>query len=122
MSGVRGQFPLSFDTADVVRDVSRFFREFEAGLTSVKQPNRVFRCRRTQVHVALCRRQIRVAGQLLDGACGRPFHGQMRTERVPKDVHALFDAGDALGAADGFNHAVARDRRPIRETQDPIRS
>ena len=41
---------------------------------------------------------------------------------VPKDVHALFDAGDALGAADGFNHAVARDRRPIRETQDPIGS
>ena len=43
-----------------VQNVSRMFREFEAGLSSVEQPDRVFRCRRTQVHVTLRRRQVRV--------------------------------------------------------------
>jgi hypothetical protein len=32
------------------------------------------------------------------------------TERVPQDVHALFDARDALSVTDGFDHAIARDR------------
>ena len=41
---------------------------------------------------------------------------------MPKDVHALIDPRDALSAPDGLNHAVARDRRSIRKTQDPIRS
>ena len=47
-------------------------------------------------------------GELLDGACRRPFHGQVRTERVPRDVHTLYDARHALGAPDGFDDAIAR--------------
>jgi hypothetical protein len=57
---------------------------FDAELSPVEQPDRVFRCRRTQVHVALRRRQIRVTGQLLNrqGRCA--LHRQVRTERVPR--------------------------------------
>jgi transposase-like protein len=92
----------------------RFFRERDAGLSSVQQSDRVFRCGRIQVHVAVRRRWVRVAGQLLDGSRGRPFHRQVRTERVPQDVHALVDTGDALSAADGLDHPIARDRQAVR--------
>jgi hypothetical protein len=100
-----------------VQNVSTFLREFEAGLSPIEQSDRVFRCRLAEVHVALRRRQVRVSSELLDGPCRRALHRQVRTERVPKDVHALVDARDALSAPDGFDHAIARDRRPIRETQ-----
>jgi hypothetical protein len=36
---------------------------------------------------------------------------------MPQDVHALLDTRDALSAANSFDHAVARDRRPIRLAQ-----
>jgi transposase-like protein len=42
---------------------------------------------------------LRVPGELLDGPQGRPLHCQVRTERVPQDVHALLDACHALSAA-----------------------
>ena len=60
--------------------------------------------------------------QFLDGPRGGSLHRQVRTERVPKNMHALIDPRDTLSPPDGFNHAVARDRRSIRETQDPIGS
>jgi hypothetical protein len=75
-------------------------------LPPVEQPDCVFRCRRTQMHVALRRRQVCVAGQLLDGPRRRALHRQVRTERVPQDMDALLDTRDALGAADGSNHAM----------------
>ena len=37
-----------------------------------------------------------MAGELLDGPRWRALHCQVRTERVPQDVHALLDASDAL--------------------------
>ena len=70
------------------------FREFEPGLSPVQQPDRVFRCRGTQVHVALRRRQVRMTSELLDRSRRRALHRQVRTERVPQDMHALSDAGD----------------------------
>ena len=45
------------------------------------------RAAETQVHVALRRRQVRMAGQFLDGPCRRALDRPMRTERVPQDVH-----------------------------------
>ena len=64
------------------------------------------------MHVALRRSQVRVPGELLDGARRRAAHRQVRTERVPQDVHALlrktrntlrttdcFDDGEQLTAA-----------------------
>ena len=86
------------------------FREHDAGLSSIKQPDRVFRCCGTQVHLALRGREIRVPGELLDGTRGRPLHRQMRAERVPQDLHALFDSRHALSAADGFDDPIARER------------
>ena len=52
----------------------------------VQQPNRILRRGRTQVHVALRGREIRVPRELLDGARRRASHRQVRTERVPQDV------------------------------------
>ena len=86
------------------------------------QSDRVFRCRGTQVHVALCRRQVRMASQLLDGPRRCALHRQMRTERVPQDVHALLDPRDALSAADSFDHAVACDRGSVRQAQHALAS
>jgi hypothetical protein len=43
-------------------------------------------------------------------AARAPLHRQVRTERVPQDMHALLDACDALSAAYRFDHAIARDR------------
>ena len=74
------------------------------------------------MHVALRRCQVRVARQLLDGPRRRAIHRQVRTERVPQDVYALLDAGDALGATDRFDHAIARDRRSIRQAQHALAS
>ena len=85
-----------------VSKISPHSQRFESGLSPVEQPDRVFRCRRTQVHVALRRRQVRVSGHLLDGPRRRALHRQVRTERVPQDVHALLDTGDALSATDGL--------------------
>jgi hypothetical protein len=51
-----------------------------------------------------------VAGQLLDGPRRRALHRQVRTERVPQDVHALLDSSDALSAANGFDDTVVRHR------------
>jgi hypothetical protein len=66
------------------------------------------------MHVALGHRQIRVTRQLLNRSRGRPFHRQMRTERVPKDVHAGdLRVRDPLCRTNCFDHTVARDRRPI---------
>jgi hypothetical protein len=62
------------------------------------------------VHVTLRGREIGVPGELLDGARRRPLHRQVRTERVPQELHALFDPRNPLSAADGFDHAVACDR------------
>src|SRR5215471_11630623 len=41
---------------------------------------------RAQVHVALRRAEILMAGELLDGPNGRTTHRQMRAECVTKDV------------------------------------
>ena len=60
-------------------------------LSPVEQSDRVFRRRRTQVHVALRRRQVRMSGELLNRSCRRALHRQVRTERVPQDVDALVD-------------------------------
>ncbi len=90
-----------------VQNVSKLFDTLDADLASVEQADRVFRCRPTQVHVALRRREVRVAGQLLDGPCRGSLHPQVRTERVPKDVHALVDSRNALSAAHGFDNAIA---------------
>jgi hypothetical protein len=69
-----------------VQNISKILEQFEPGVSPVEQSDRVFRCRGTQVHLALRRRQVRVAGQLLNGARRRAFHCQMRAERVPQDV------------------------------------
>jgi len=47
----------------------------------------------------LRRREIRVAGEPLDRPRRRAPHRQVRTERVPQNVHALLDAGGALRRA-----------------------
>jgi hypothetical protein len=39
------------------------------------------------VHVPLRRREILVAGELLNGSGRRAAHRQMRTERVPQPMH-----------------------------------
>jgi hypothetical protein len=74
------------------------------------------------VHVAVRRREIRVAGQFLNGPRGRPLHRQVRTERVPQDVHALFDPRDALSPTHGFDDPVTGDRRSVRQGQHPLAS
>jgi hypothetical protein len=37
-------------------------------------------------------------------------------------MHALLDAGESLCAAHRFDHAIARDWRPIRQAQDALAS
>jgi hypothetical protein len=41
---------------------------------------------------------------------------------VPPDVHALLDISNALSAANGFDHAIARDRRSVRQAQHALAS
>jgi hypothetical protein len=41
---------------------------------------------------------------------------------VPQDVHALLDPRHALGAANRFDHAIARDGRSIRQAQHLLAS
>ncbi len=55
---------------------------------SIEESDCVFQRRRAQVHVHLGRRQILVAGQLLDRLRRRPTHRQVRAERVPQQVDA----------------------------------
>jgi hypothetical protein len=78
-----------------LQNISKLLERFEPGLSPVQQSDRVFRCRRIQVHVPQRRRQVRVRGQFLEGPRRRAVHRQVRTERVPKDVHALLDSRDA---------------------------
>src|ERR1017187_5252393 len=52
----------------------------------VEQTDRVLPRRRREMHVAHRRRQIGMAGKLLDGLRRRPAHRQMRAERVAKNV------------------------------------
>ena len=52
----------------------------------VQQPNGVLDHRGTDVHVPLCRRQVLVPGQSLDGPRRRPTHRQVRAEGVAQDV------------------------------------
>ena len=54
-----------------------------------EQSDRRVECCRTQVHVALSHRQILVPRQLLNRPCWRATHRQMRTERVPQDMHPI---------------------------------
>ena len=56
----------------------------------IEQPNRALDRRGTEMHVALRRREILVARELLNGSCSRATHRQMRAERVAKDVRPLF--------------------------------
>jgi hypothetical protein len=52
-----------------------------------------------------------VPREFLDGARRRAAHRQVRTERVPQDVHALLrKTRHTLRTADRFDQAVARDR------------
>ncbi len=50
---------------------------------SIEESDCVFQRRRAQVHIHLGRRQVLVAGQLLDRLRRRPAHRQMRAEGVP---------------------------------------
>jgi len=84
-----------------VQNVSKISSAYGAGISSVEQSDRVFRCRGTQVHVALRRRQVRVAVELLDGRAGAPFIASCEQNVMPQDVHALLDARDALSAPNG---------------------
>jgi hypothetical protein len=47
-----------------------------------EQPNRALDRRGTEVHVALRRREIPMAGEFLNGSWRRTTHREMRTERM----------------------------------------
>ena len=47
------------------------------------------------MHIALRRREVLMSREFLNRSRRRTSHCQMRTERVPQDVHALLDARDA---------------------------
>ena len=64
-----------------------FFESLAPSRRLLQQPNRRIQGRRTQVHVPLGHRQILVPRQLLNRPGRRPPHRQVRTERVPQDVH-----------------------------------
>jgi len=53
----------------------------------IQQPNRRIQDDWTQTHLALRRREVAVSGQLPNGPGWGTLHGQVRTERVPKNMH-----------------------------------
>ena len=61
-----------------------------------------------------------MTGELLNRSCRRALHRQVRAERVPQNMHALLNASDPLSATHRFDHAIARDRRSIRQAQHPL--
>src|SRR4029453_18744332 len=58
---------------------------------SIQQADGCIERSRAQVHVSLRRPEILMTREFLNRTCGRPSHGQMRTERVPKNVNAGLD-------------------------------
>jgi hypothetical protein len=60
----------------VIASVVSGFSRTVIRLASVAQPDRVFRPRRTQVHVTFRRGQVRVVGQIIDGSRRRNHQGE----------------------------------------------
>ncbi len=90
---------------------SHSLRDREVDESPVQQPNRVFRRGRAEVHVALRRAQIRVAGQFLNRASRSAPHGQMRTERMAQHVYACQGrSGYALGSPDRHDDPIPASR------------
>jgi hypothetical protein len=58
-------------------------------------------------------------GELLNGPGGRPTHGQVRTERVPKDMDARPNVRPPRGAAHHHLDDLLRERRAFVVAQDP---
>jgi hypothetical protein len=54
----------------------------------IEQPNCTFNSCWAQVHVPLRRREIHVAGEILNRSRRRTAHREVRTERVPQSMHA----------------------------------
>ena len=71
------------------------------------------RCR-AQVHVSLRRPEILMTCELLNRTCGRPSHGQMRTERVAKNVNAGLAERAKVVCGSGEPGTHAQQRYPAR--------
>ncbi len=106
--GVTGSSPSRLHNVSKTRGI---FLPFE-------QPDcRVYGCWR-QVHVALCRGQVGVPGEHLDGAHRPSLHRKMRAETVPEDVHALpRKVGATRRPADEVLHNLLGQRTAICFTQ-----
>jgi hypothetical protein len=72
-----------------------------------------------QMHVAHRRRQILVSGELLNLSRYRPFHRQMTTEGVPKNVNTRFHVCSPRGPFNGLLDRFHRHRRAIALNEDP---
>ena len=83
----------------------------------LQQPDCRVECRRAQVHVALRRSQVLMSCQFLDSSCWRPTHRQVRTQRVPQDVHALLHVRRSRRSPNRDLHDILRHWFPPRCTR-----
>ena len=91
----------------------------ETGLAicHIQEPDGRVERRRAQVHVALRRGQVLVSGQFLNGPRRRPTHRQVRTERVPQDVHpALRYSGPPRRSSHQLTHDLMGERHAVMRT------
>ena len=104
------QIRLAFPAASTISPRPR-----QSGPVS-KQPNGCIERRRTQVHVALRRRQVLMSGQLLNRPRWGSTHRQVRTERVPQDVNARLNFRAAAASVARHLHHLLGERlsRPRR--------
>jgi len=70
------------------RRVSRLqlVSKLQYGIRLIEEPNCIRDSRRTQVHVALCRREILMSGHLLDRTRQCTAHREVSAERSTQDV------------------------------------
>jgi hypothetical protein len=81
-----------------------------------KSDRRVDR-RGTQVHIALGRPEVLMAGELLDGSHRCSTHRKMRTERVPKNVDARLYVRAPCGSSQHHLDDLLRQRLPFSVAQ-----
>jgi hypothetical protein len=69
------------------------------------------------VHVPLRRFQILVSGKFLNRSCWGSPHCEMRTERVPEDMHPRADTRRTCRSGHMILHDLHRERLPTRSDE-----
>jgi hypothetical protein len=107
---------VSLDSADVVRDVSKF----GDGIAVIQQSNRPCHGGRAEVHVPLRRADLLMPRQFLNRPHRRAAHRKMRTECMSEDVHAdISKIRPTRSAPHETLHLPLRQRRAVARAEYP---